>query len=77
MAIPSLHNFSLVGGTALSLRYGHRNSVDLDLFSLEAFENSIIANELRKEFGVDFDFESGHRNLGILCYINKKKFDIV
>lgn len=77
MAIPSLHNFSLVGGTALSLRYGHRNSVDLDLFSLEAFENSIIANELRKEFGVDFDFESGHRNLGIFCYLNKIKVDIV
>ncbi len=30
MEIPSLRPFSLVGGTALSLKYGHRTSVDLD-----------------------------------------------
>jgi hypothetical protein len=33
MKIPELENFSLVGGPALSLLYGHRVSVDLDLFS--------------------------------------------
>ena len=32
MEIPELQGFSLVGGTALSLLYGHRMSVDLDLF---------------------------------------------
>jgi len=32
MALPSLNSFSLVGETALSLRYGHRSSIDLDLF---------------------------------------------
>ncbi len=28
MAVPVLGAFSLVGGTALALRYGHRNSVE-------------------------------------------------
>jgi len=32
MVLPSLKPFSLVGGTSLSLRYGHRSSDDLDLF---------------------------------------------
>ena len=38
MELPSLKPFSLVGGTALSLRYGHRSSVDLDLFFHEKFD---------------------------------------
>jgi hypothetical protein len=77
MELPSLHSFSLVGGTALALRYGHRSSVDLDLFCHEEFDNSIISNELRQAFGDDFYFESGHRNLGIFCYLDKIKVDIV
>lgn len=77
MELPSLHSFSLVGGTTLALRYGHRSSVDLDLFCHEEFENSTITSELRREFGDEFDFESGHRNLGIFCYLNKIKVDIV
>ena len=32
MALPELKEFILVGGTALSLRYGHRKSIDLNLF---------------------------------------------
>lgn len=32
-----LEKFVLVGGTALALHIGHRNSIDIDLFSLEAF----------------------------------------
>jgi len=32
MELPSLKPFSLVGGTALALRYGHRSSVDFVYF---------------------------------------------
>ena len=32
MDLPSLQDFCLVGGTALSLKYGHRISIDIDLF---------------------------------------------
>ncbi|NJO25997.1 MAG: nucleotidyl transferase AbiEii/AbiGii toxin family protein [Bacteroidia bacterium] len=50
MKIPELKGFSLVGGTALSLLYGHRKSVDLDLFSGESFENTIIIDSLKNKF---------------------------
>jgi hypothetical protein len=42
MRIPELEHFCLVGGTALSLRYGHRISVDLALFCNEKFQNEQI-----------------------------------
>jgi len=77
MAIQSLKQFSLVGGTAMSLRYGHRSSVDLDLFLHEKFDFKSIENELKNVFGSAFNFESGHKNIGIFCYIQKIKVDIV
>lgn len=46
MHLPILKNFSLVEGTALSLNYGHRKSVDLDLFTTAAFENEVILETL-------------------------------
>ena len=77
MALPSLQPFSLVGGTALALRYGHRSSDDLDLFFHEKFDHTIIENELINEFGSDFDYESGHKKFGIFCNIQNVKVDIV
>ncbi len=50
MALPSLEPFSLVGGTALSLRYGHRSSVDLDIFFHEKFDQFIIIKALEGAF---------------------------
>lgn len=43
----SLQDFDLVGGTALSLYLGHRQSIDLDLFSQKEFDVS----RLRKKTG--------------------------
>jgi len=77
MAMPSLKSFSLVGGTTMSLRYGHRSSIDLDLFHHEKFDHVPIENELRKTFGNDFVYEAGHRQFGIFCNIQKVKVDIV
>ncbi|MBN1331907.1 nucleotidyl transferase AbiEii/AbiGii toxin family protein [Candidatus Dojkabacteria bacterium] len=39
-----LKNFYLVGGTALSLQIGHRESIDLDLFSQEEFPSNLVDN---------------------------------
>jgi predicted nucleotidyltransferase component of viral defense system len=77
MALSSLQSFSLVGGTALALRYGHRSSVDLDLFYHEKFDQTSIENELIHEFGSEFEYESGHKKFGIFCNIQKIKVDIV
>lgn len=77
MEIPSLKPFCLVGGTALSLKYGHRSSVDLDLFYHEKFDSEAIEEELKQTFRENYYTEGGHRNFGIFCYINKVKVDIV
>jgi len=47
------------------------------LFFHEIFDHLTIENELIREFGNDFDFESGHKKFGIFCYIQKIKVDIV
>lgn len=77
MALPSLSSFSLAGGTALSLRYGHRSSVDLDLFHHEKFDHWVTEEELQQAFGRDFLYEGGHHQSGIFCIIHNVKVDIV
>lgn len=55
--MPKLAGFSLVGGTALSLKYGHRKSIDLDLFCEEAFDREIILKTLEESFGKNFVYD--------------------
>jgi predicted nucleotidyltransferase component of viral defense system len=77
MVLSSLHPFSLVGGTALALRYGHRSSADLDLFYHEKFDNSQIIEELEATFKHKFVYEQQHSQFGIFCFIDDIKVDIV
>lgn len=77
MSLETLQPFALVGGTALALRYGHRSSVDLDLFCTHKFDKTPIEAELRRAFGDGFYYEGGHKTFGIFCYINKIKVDLV
>jgi len=44
-----LQNFRLVGGTGLSLQLGHRQSVDIDLFSDIEFDKQDLAKIFRKK----------------------------
>ena len=39
-------DFGLVGGTAIALHIGHRESIDFDLFSLEKFDNAKIRRKI-------------------------------
>jgi hypothetical protein len=50
-ADPALHDFSLVGGTALSLQIGHRISLDIDLFTRHPFDAQVLADHLEKRYG--------------------------
>ncbi len=77
MKMPELNKFYLVGGTALSLQYGHRISVDIDLFCAEKFDNEIILKALENVFGKELEYEGGFTKFGIFCYINNVKVDIV
>lgn len=47
----ALQNFRLVGGTALALQLGHRVSVDIDLFTPEAFD----AVGMGERLGFDYE----------------------
>lgn len=77
MAMPELKGFSLVGGTALALRYGHRVSIDLDLFG-SSFEHDVIRDALRREFKDSFHYEPGRgQAIGLFCYVDGVKLDIV
>jgi hypothetical protein len=52
----SLKEFVLVGGTALALQLGHRISIDLDLFSISAFDSIDLGNYLRINYNFELDF---------------------
>jgi predicted nucleotidyltransferase component of viral defense system len=77
MKMPVLKDFSLVGGTALSLLYGHRMSVDLDLFSNKPFDDAVIIEAFEKKFGASFVNRSTNPRFGIFCFIDNVKIDII
>lgn len=45
---PELQSMRLVGGTALALQYGHRQSVDLDFFSCETIDQDKLLLMLQR-----------------------------
>lgn len=57
---PKFASFDLVGGTALSLQIGHRISVDIDLFTIDPFNNQECLEYLEKEYG--FALQYMHHN---------------
>lgn len=74
--IPALKPFNLVGGTALALKFGHRISVDLDLFSTEDFNKEEIVEALSSNYS-NFSYKEDNNNIGVFCTINNVKVDIV
>lgn len=50
--LPLVHkfnkNFGLVGGTAIALHIGHRQSIDFDLFSLKEFSNLKVRSQIAR-----------------------------
>ncbi len=73
-------DFGLVGGTAIALHIGHRESIDFDLFSLEEFDNikirrkiadaKRIARVIRDETG-QFTLEINGVRFTFFCYMFK------
>jgi hypothetical protein len=47
--------FVLVGGTAIALYLGHRMSIDIDLFSIDNFDENKLAEYLRENFAFELD----------------------
>lgn len=48
-------NFFLAGGTAVALRFGHRLSYDLDFFTRDDFDQTKLANEIKKQGNFKID----------------------
>ena len=64
-------NYYLVGGTAIALHFGHRRSIDFDLFSDNAFDPMSIRTKLLASYKIDQTFSQGEGELTVL--INKVK----
>ncbi len=77
MRLSFLNDYSLVGGTALALQYGHRESIDLDLFTTEKLDYNATIEALKQHFGNRFFYEGNYSNFGIFCYIDNIKVDIL
>lgn len=75
MELPELADFHLVGGTALSLQLGHRNSIDLELFTAEVpFEKDSLLKILQK-IGPIGEIKTSPTIIGLL--LNNVKCDFV
>ena len=72
--IPELKEFYLVGGTALALQLGHRNSIDIDLFTINEFNDTNIIDSIPAKLGVNEIFR---RKNTIICLINNIKTDFI
>ena len=69
-----LQGFFLVGGTALALFYGHRKSVDIDLFSDFGFDTGRLLENLSSDFQFQLFFTAKNTIKGS---INEIEVDII
>jgi hypothetical protein len=76
VTLPELKQFRLVGGTAFSLLYGHRKSIDLDFFTDQPLEKDILLPALEDAFGKITLFNPNRRYI-YQCIIQNVKVDFV
>ena len=74
--LPELKQFRLVGGTALSLLFGHRKSIDLDLFTDQPLDKEIFIPSLQDAFGEIVVVNERSKHI-YQCIIQDVKVDFV
>jgi len=74
MADENLADFYLVGGTALSLKLGHRISIDIDLFTGKDFNSAAVCKHLKALYGLTD--EKTVKN-GVFGFIDDVKVDFI
>ena len=74
MAMESLKDFNLAGGTSLALQIGHRTSTDLDLFAKTALDFNLLKIEISTEY--DYIIEHNTKNI-LIGFLNGIKVDFV
>jgi len=69
-----LQDFFLVGGTGLALQIGHRKSDDIDLFTINDFDQERLLERLEAEFNFSMDYIENNTIKG---FIDDVKVDIL
>jgi hypothetical protein len=69
-----LSDFYLVGGTSLTFQLGHRNSIDIDLFTRNLFDSEELILQLSQHFDVISTFQ---KKSTLLAIVNGVKADFV
>jgi hypothetical protein len=64
--MPELDGFYLVGGTALTLQIGHRNSIDIDLFTQQSFDNNALIELIKSKFTFSVKYNFKNTIIGII-----------
>ena len=72
--MPELKDFQLVGGTALALQLGHRNSIDIDLFTQNDFDDTEIVRLIGSKYILKEIFR---RKNTIISLLNNIKTDFI
>lgn len=73
-------DFRLVGGTSLSLQLGHRQSIDIDLFTDSMYDSvdfKAIDNYLRKSYAYVDTFKTDIVGMGKSYYIGSSKNECI
>ena len=76
MSLKELKDFRLAGGTALSLRLGHRISIDLDLFTNLLFDVTEFITYLKIYFNDRIKI-GGSNKYGVFTNIDNVKVDFL
>jgi len=69
-----LKDFYLVGGTALALYFGHRRSVDIDLFTSKPFDSQKLVSYLEKAYDMQ---QSLHEENTVRGFIDGIKVEFI
>ncbi len=72
--LPELNETRLVGGTALALLFGHRTSIDIDLFGTVNFQE-LINNDAFRKVG-SYSINKNSKSI-LSAHINQVKVDLV
>ena len=75
MSLPELADFPLVGGTNLSLRFGHRISVDLDLFTNTPFFPDELFSAIVRTYPQTIKIDQRKQTIWLI--INDVKVDLI
>ncbi len=75
MQQPVLKSFALAGGTNLALQFGHRLSIDLDLFTDQSFSELALFDELISNFPTVIKTDEAKNTLSL--FIEGIKVDLL